>query len=107
MNCDNENTLEYKERLNTIKEDFANRSTFYDDYITKVVPNHGKMLDVFINSMPFPSDKPIRVIELGCGTGMTTGNIVRKFPNAHLKCIDISQEMLNLAKKKFATLGLL
>jgi len=103
MSNDDENTIEYEERINTIKKDFAKRSTFYNDYIIKVVPNHGEMLDAFINSIPFPSDKPIRIVELGCGTGMATGNIVRKFPNAHLKCIDISQDMLNLAKKKFTT----
>jgi tRNA (cmo5U34)-methyltransferase len=101
MNYNNENTIECKERINTIKEDFAKRSTFYDDYIVKVVPNHGEMLDALVNSMPFPPDKPIRIVELGCGTGMATGNIIRKFPNAHLKCIDISQDMLNVAKKKF------
>jgi tRNA (cmo5U34)-methyltransferase len=103
MNSDDENTIVYKERINTIKKDFAKRSTFYNDYIIKIVPNHGEMLDALINSIPFPSDKPIRIVELGCGTGMVTGNIVRKFPNAHLKCIDISQDMLNLAKKKFTT----
>lgn len=104
MNYDNKNTIEYKERIKIIKEDFAKRSTFYDDYIIKVVPNHGEMLDTLINSIPFPSDKPIKVVELGCGTGIATGNIVRKFPNAYLKCIDISQDMLNLAKKKLTTL---
>jgi hypothetical protein len=85
MNCDNENTIEYKERLNTIKEDFANRSTFYDDYITKVVPNHGKMLDVFINSMPFPSDKPIRIIELGCGYWYNNWQYRKKVPKCSSK----------------------
>ncbi len=93
---------ESKDRIQAIKQDFAIRSSFYDDYIVKVVPHHSEMLQALINSIPFSSDKPIRVLELGCGTGIATSNILERFPNAYIKCIDISQDMLDMAKVKFA-----
>lgn len=95
-----ENRIDYKKRIAIIKGDFSKRSTFYDDYIVKVVPYHREMLDAFIDNIPFSIDDPKRIIELGCGTGLATHSILKKYPNAHLKCLDMSLEMLNLAKKR-------
>jgi tRNA (cmo5U34)-methyltransferase len=95
-----ENRIEYRKRIDTIKQDFSKRSIFYDDYIVKVVPHHKEMLEALIENIPFSRDRPIRIIELGCGTGMATYNIIKKYPYAQLKCIDMTSDMLNLAKKK-------
>jgi len=89
-----------KNRLDTIKKDFSKRAAFYDDYIVKVVPNYKEMIEVLINSVPFAAKEPIKIIELGCGTGMVSRGIKKRYPNAHLKCIDMSSEMLNVAKNK-------
>jgi ubiquinone/menaquinone biosynthesis C-methylase UbiE len=65
-----------------------------------VIPYHKEMLEALVSNIPFSADEPIRILELGCGTGMATYGIARKYPKAHLKCIDMSPDMLGLAKKK-------
>jgi tRNA (cmo5U34)-methyltransferase len=95
-----ENSIGYRKRIDTIKGDFSKRSVIYDDYIVKVVPYHSEMLKALVDNIPFSTDKPIRIIELGCGTGIATYTIIKKYPDAHLKCIDMSSDMLNLVQKK-------
>ncbi|HQP91180.1 MAG TPA: methyltransferase domain-containing protein [Candidatus Omnitrophota bacterium] len=42
-----------------------------------------------------------RILEIGCGTGIYTALLNDKFKNAVLKSIDISPEMISVAKEKF------
>lgn len=42
----------------------------------------------------------LKILEIGCGTGNYTKLLVDKFPEAQIKAIDISKEMLLVAKKK-------
>lgn len=92
--------MKQKNQLDKIKEDFSKRAVFYDDYIVKVVPYHEEMLEALINNIPFKLKEPLKIIELGCGTGIATVNIKRRFPHAYLTCIDMSSEMLDMAKNK-------
>ncbi len=96
-----ENRSEYEKQRDTIQRDFAQRSAIYDDYIVKVVPYHREMLEAFVDGIPFSTDKPLKIVELGCGTGLATESISKKYPDARIKCIDMSSHMLDLAKKRF------
>lgn len=44
--------------------------------------------------------KPTQILDAGCGTGELLAKIARRWPNAHLTGIDLSQEMLEVAKQK-------
>ena len=43
-------------------------------------------------------EKPQRVIDLGCGTGTSTGVLSDKWPQAEITGIDSSEEMLRKAE---------
>jgi ubiquinone/menaquinone biosynthesis C-methylase UbiE len=45
------------------------------------------------------SEKPVKVLELGCGTGTFTGDFSRSFPD--LTAIDISDSLLEVAAQRF------
>ena len=42
-----------------------------------------------------------RILDLGCGTGITTRLIEEKFLNARITALDNSENMLNIYRKKF------
>ncbi len=44
------------------------------------------------------SVEPRSILELGCGTGFLTSQLIDRFPNATIDAIDISDEMIRLAK---------
>lgn len=48
---------------------------------------------------------PIRVLEVGCGTGKNLIHLARRFPNASITGVDLSDVMLDLAKVKMAAFG--
>ena len=98
-----ETDIAYGKRIDKIKRDFSKRVVIYHDYIVKVVPCHKEMLDALISNVPFAENKSIKIIELGCGTGLATYSIKKRYPNAHLKCIDMSSEMLNKARENLRT----
>ncbi|WP_299835818.1 class I SAM-dependent methyltransferase [uncultured Tenacibaculum sp.] len=43
---------------------------------------------------------PKVVLEIGCGTGYNLKNLSKAFPNSKILGLDVSKDMLNIAKKK-------
>ena len=43
---------------------------------------------------------PQRILEVGCGTGRNLPGLRRRFPQAHITGLDLSEEMLAIAAKK-------
>ena len=46
--------------------------------------------------------RPKRILEVGCGTGTNLVRLARAFPDAEIVGLDLSADMLNLARKKTA-----
>ncbi|MCK5519411.1 MAG: GNAT family N-acetyltransferase, partial [Alphaproteobacteria bacterium] len=42
------------------------------------------------------TDKAIKILDIGCGTGIELDYILAQTPNAHVTCVDMSQGMLDL-----------
>ncbi len=79
---------------------FSNSAHHYDD----VTPIQSSMaIELAKSSITYLHTTEIKsVIEIGCGTGNLTQHLVKLFPHASLTAIDISQSMINLAKKKLS-----
>jgi ubiquinone/menaquinone biosynthesis C-methylase UbiE len=43
---------------------------------------------------------PKEILELGCGNGITTGFIVKKFPKARIVALDYDKDQIEIAKRK-------
>ena len=68
---------------------------------------YASSLNSFILSLPFQLPSRAKILELGCGTGITTGALLQKFPNAEITGVDYAEEMLMLCRKKFSKITLL
>jgi S-adenosylmethionine-diacylgycerolhomoserine-N-methlytransferase len=49
--------------------------------------------------------EPQRILEVGCGTGKNLALLAKRFPKAHITGVDVSSDMLSVAKHKLAHLG--
>jgi len=83
-----------------VKAHFEEESAEFDEIILKLIPHYKDMIDALISSIPFERDDSIKVLDLGCGTGTITKTLKEKFKNAHATCLDIAENMVEMAKFK-------
>lgn len=89
-----------KDRPEKMEEFFDLRASGYDGHMAENVNDY----EVFYNSIAEPilkTESPIKLLDLGCGTGLELEYIFAKAPNAHVTGIDLSQEMLDQLLRKY------
>jgi len=85
-----------------VKNHFEEESREYDNLILKLIPRYKEMITSLIASIPFDSSKPIKVLDLGCGTGNTSKAVKNRFPHANITCIDLAESMIEMARYKLS-----
>ena len=59
-----------------------------------------KKIDAFIDLIKRLDNKKLKILEIGCGTGEYTAKVAKLLPEAKIVAIDISEEILKVAKLK-------
>ena len=83
-----------------VKEHFEEEAAEFDEIILKLIPYYNEMVSALINSIPFNKKESFKVMDLGCGTGTITKLLKDKFPNAKVTCLDLAENMIQMAKLK-------
>lgn len=89
--------------LDRVREHFEQEAREFDDLIVRLIPRYEEMLDAMIAAIPFATNEPLRVIDLGCGTGTVALRVKQRFPRARITCLDLAENMLALARAKLAS----
>jgi ubiquinone/menaquinone biosynthesis C-methylase UbiE len=76
---------------------FAGMIEEYDSLIRRAVPRYDEMLDRLVRYLP---PEPVRVLELGCGTGNLTLKLLQERPGCRLTTVDASPEMVDLTRSR-------
>jgi len=87
-------------RISQVKSHFDGEAAIFDARIVNVVPHYMEMLDALVTALPYSPGKKIRVADLGCGTGTVSFLVKSRFPHAHITCVDMAENMLDLAARK-------
>ena len=88
--------------MNQVKEHFEDEAQDFDRIILTLIPDYLRMVASVIAAIPFDSTAAIRVIDLGCGTGTLAQEVLKAFPNAHVTCLDVAENMIRMARNKLA-----
>ena len=78
---------------------FNKASTDYDKYRKQAIPNMDIYYNTVVNLTKNYSDP--KILDLGAGTGILTELLYKQHPNSDITLVDLSTEMLNIAKNKF------
>ena len=92
-------------REDRVCEHFQQEASHYDRLIPKLIPHYREQHAMLRDLIPFPADRPLRALDLGCGTGALSEAILATFPQAEVVAFDIADRMLDIARQRLATFG--
>jgi len=81
---------------------FGEAAWDYDRARRQLVPGFDRFYGTVLGSIPFGVEQEIRVLDLGAGTGLLSAMVAEKFPRSRVTLVDISVEMLRVARRRFA-----
>ncbi len=74
----------------------------YDMNRQKIIPNFDIFYQTVVELIPFKPGESFSFLDIGAGTGLLTELILNVFPKAYATLIDSSQQMLSIARQRFA-----
>ena len=89
----------------SIEGAFNRVSNRYDRWVRNAIPCYDELFSTAIELIPFPDGAPLRVLDLGAGTGLLAERVLRRYAEAHFVLYDVSPEMLEIAKTRFRRLA--
>ena len=87
-------------RMLKVKRHFEREAERFDKCFFRVAPFYREAINALVLGLPFKSGKGRRIIDLGCGTGNVTLAVKKRYPEASMVCIDLAENMLELAETK-------
>jgi tRNA (cmo5U34)-methyltransferase len=87
--------------MENVQDFYDQLSSKYSDLIKKCVPRYDELLsNMFLYLQP--DFKPLRILDLGCGTGNLTQRILEHFPDVQIDVLDLSEDILHECMDRFA-----
>lgn len=77
----------------------------YDRLRRQLIPCFDGFYGAAVELLRFPPDAPLRVLDVGAGTGLLAEAVARRFPLAEVTLLDASEAMLARARERFAGAG--
>ncbi|MCK9152461.1 class I SAM-dependent methyltransferase [Methanobacterium alcaliphilum] len=91
-----------KHSMEDVKKHFDSEAAKYDGFILKIIPAYVEMTDALTSAIPFDEKKPIKILDLGCGTGNISKKLKTRYPNSRITCVDMAENMIKMAQNKLS-----
>ncbi len=86
----------------TIAQAFDASVDYYDDWMRVALPSYDGIFAAALEQIPFEKSAPIRVLDLGAGTGLFSWHVLGEYPAAVFTLCDLAPKMLEIARERFA-----
>lgn len=93
--------MSFNQSRDSIVEQFNENADQYDFQRSKLIPCFDDFYSIAASLMNTTSSTQT-VLDIGSGTGLFSSLILKKFPDANITLIDISEKMMDIAKKRFS-----
>ena len=85
-----------------VRRHFDDEAFKYDETIPKIIPNYHDQNDTIIKLLPFDGPEALKALDLGCGTGILSYLLLRRFAKAQVTAFDLAENMLAVCAKKLS-----
>ena len=93
--------MENREQPEPMSDFFDARSEGYEEHMARTVISFDHFYQAIASPIP-ETDRAVRILDIGCGTGLELDVVLRKAPNAIVTGIDVSAGMLHRLRAKYA-----
>jgi|SRR5208337_1282029 len=84
-----------------IRQAFNRFAQDYDTQREYIIPEKRQFYRTAVWAAESGDSEP-EVLDIGAGTGLMSAYLLEKFPQAHLTLVDIAENMLEMARQRFA-----
>ena len=91
---------ERENRRQNLREAFDSIASRYDEHRRFIIPDFAGFYAAAVASAWSPKDDP-SILDIGAGTGLLSGFLLKVYPAASLTLLDLSGEMLAVARRRF------
>jgi tRNA (cmo5U34)-methyltransferase len=85
----------------SVQHAFDRFANIYDQSRRQLVPHFDAFYGTVLEIMDFLPDAPLRILDLGAGTGLLSMFLADAYPQARIVLMDIAGEMLQRARDRF------
>jgi tRNA (cmo5U34)-methyltransferase len=90
--------------MEQIKKAFDETASRYDSQRRWIIPEMDDYYNAAVWAAECTNSRPA-ILDIGAGTGLLSALIIRKYPDASLTLVDLSEPMLSIAKERFAAMN--
>jgi len=87
-----------------IRQAFNRFAQDYDTQREYIIPEMRQFYSTAVWAAESGNPEP-EILDIGAGTGLMSAYLLEKFPQAHLTLVDIAENMLDMARQRFAGRG--
>lgn len=87
--------------MDPIRQAFNRFAQDYDTQREYIIPDLRQFYTTAVWATESGKPEPV-ILDIGAGTGLMSAYLLEKFPLAHLTLIDIAENMLDMARQRFA-----
>jgi len=88
-----------------IQQAFNAAAADYDTLRRTLIPCFDDFYGTAVEVLHYNCAAPLKVLDLGAGTGLYAGMVQAVFPEAEFTLLDLAVEMLEQAKSRFSRMG--
>jgi tRNA (cmo5U34)-methyltransferase len=85
-----------------VKSHFQEEAEIFDGLIKTLIPHYEEMIEALAGVLPFHPKEHVSILDLGSGTGNVSLAIKKRFPQAHITCLDLAENMIQNTRHKLA-----